>query len=162
LAHFLLEAFLRGVAARRAFMERKVTPQQIELIQASFEKAAPHSELAAEMFYGRLFQIAPHVKPLFKGDIKEQGRKLMAALAMVVNSLDNLDAVVPVAKSLANKHVTYGVKRDDYQPVGEALIWTLSEALGDSFTPETRDAWLAAYTILAGVMMAEAYGPVAA
>jgi nitric oxide dioxygenase len=139
-----------------------MTPGQIDLIQASFEKVAPHAELAATMFYGRLFEIAPAVKPLFKGDIKEQGRKLMATLGVVVGSLNNLDAIVPVAKSLALKHVGYGVKADDYQPVGAALIWTLREALGEGFNDDTRGAWLAAYTILSQVMIDEAYGPAAA
>jgi nitric oxide dioxygenase len=139
-----------------------MTPGQIDLIQASFEKVAPHAELAASMFYGRLFEIAPAVKPLFKGDIKEQGRKLMATLGVVVGSLNNLDAIVPVVKSLALKHVGYGVKADDYQSVGAALIWTLKEALGEGFGDDTRDAWLAAYSILSQVMIDEAYGPAAA
>jgi nitric oxide dioxygenase len=143
-------------------MERAMTLDQIDLIQASFEKVAPHAETAASMFYGRLFEIAPIVKPLFKGDMKEQGRKLMATLGVVVGSLNNLDAIVPVAKSLALKHVSYGVKADHYQPVGEALIWTLQEALGEGFNDDTRGAWLAAYTILSRVMIEEAYGPAAA
>lgn len=140
----------------------EMTPSQIDLVQTSFAKAAPHAEAAAAMFYARLFDIAPQVKPLFKGDMKEQGRKLMTTLAAVVNGLDDLGAVVPAAKALAVKHVSYGVKADHYQPVGEALVWTLQQALGDEFTPETRDAWIAAYTTLSGIMIAEAYGePVA-
>jgi hemoglobin-like flavoprotein len=139
-----------------------MTPTQIDLIQASFAKVAPHAETAASMFYGRLFEIAPAVKPLFKGDMKEQGRKLMGTLAVVVGSLNNLEAIVPVAKALALKHVGYGVKAGDYQPVGAALIWTLKEALGESFGDDTRDAWIAAYTILSKVMIDEAYGTAAA
>jgi hemoglobin-like flavoprotein len=134
-----------------------VTPSQIDLVQTSFAKVAPIAETAASLFYGRLFEIAPEVKPLFKGDMKEQGRKLMTTLAVVVNGLKNLDAVVPAAKSLAVKHVSYGVTADHYAPVGAALVWTLEQGLGDDFTPETRDAWIAAYTLLSGVMIDEAY-----
>ncbi len=139
-----------------------MTPNQIDLVQTSFEKVAPNAKLAAHMFYGRLFEIAPSVKPMFKGDMTEQGRKLMSALTLVVNGLTNLDAVVPVAKSLATKHVSYGVTAAHYQPVGEALIWTLEQALGDDLSKDAREAWLAAYTLLAQVMITEAYGEAAA
>ena len=134
-----------------------MTPSQIDLVQSSFAKVVPIAETAASLFYGRLFEIAPEVKPLFKSDIKEQGRKLMTTLAVVVNGLKNLDAVVPAAKALAIKHVDYGVTANHYAPVGAALIWTLEQGLGDDFTPETRDAWVAAYTSLSGVMIEEAY-----
>jgi hemoglobin-like flavoprotein len=102
-----------------------MTPEQISAIQESFAKVAPISEQAAALFYGRLFEIAPQVKPLFRGDMMEQGRKLMGTLAVVVNGLSNLPAILPAASALAKKHVTYGVKAEHYTPVGEALLWTL-------------------------------------
>jgi hemoglobin-like flavoprotein len=139
-----------------------MTPHQIALVQASFVKVAPIADAAAGLFYGRLFEIAPEVKPMFKGDIAEQGRKLMATLGVVVKGLSNLEAVLPAAKALAVKHVAYGVKPEHYVPVGEALMWTLDEGLGDDFTPETRQAWLAAYGTLSAVMIKEAYGATAA
>jgi hemoglobin-like flavoprotein len=139
-----------------------MTPHQVELVQTSFAKVAPIAEAAAGLFYGRLFERAPEVKPLFKGDIGEQGRKLMATLSVVVKGLSNPDAVLPAAKTLAVKHVSYGVEPTHYQPVGEALIWTLEQGLGDAFTPETRDAWLAAYSALSAAMIEEAYGKAAA
>jgi nitric oxide dioxygenase len=135
----------------------KVTPSQIDLVQTSFAKVAPIAEAAAGLFYGRLFEIAPEVQPLFRNDMKEQGRKLMTTLGVVVNGLKNLDAILPAAKALAVKHVGYGVTADHYVPVGAALIWTLEQGLGDDSTPETRDAWIEAYTALSGVMISEAY-----
>jgi hemoglobin-like flavoprotein len=134
-----------------------MTPEQIDDIQASFKKVLPISQAAAALFYGRLFQIAPEAKPLFKGDLAEQGNKLMATLAAVVNGLKNLDAVVPVAQALAVRHVAYGVRPEHYAPVGEALIWTLEQGLGPDFTPKVRDAWLTAYAMLSAVMIAAAY-----
>ena len=139
-----------------------MTPNQIDLVQSSFAKVAPISDVAAGLFYGRLFEIAPEVKPLFRGDMGEQGRKLMATLGVVVNGLKNLDAILPAAKALAVKHVGYGVKAADYAPVGEALIWTLEKGLGADFTTEVKGAWVAAYGALSGVMIAEAYGEEAA
>ena len=134
-----------------------MTPDQIDLVQASFAKVVPIAETAAGLFYGRLFEIAPEVKPLFHGDMKEQGRKLMTTLAVVINGLKAPEAILPAAKALAVKHVGYGVAADHYAPVGAALIWTLEQGLGNDFTPETRDAWIAAYTLLSGVMIEEAY-----
>ena len=135
-----------------------MTPHQIDLVQSSFAKVAPIADAAAVLFYGRLFEIAPEVKPLFHGDMAEQRRKLMTTLGVVVNGLKNLDAVLPAARALAVKHVAYGVKAAHYAPVGEALIWTLDRGLGADFTSEVRSAWLAAYGALSGVMIAEAYG----
>jgi hemoglobin-like flavoprotein len=139
-----------------------VTPDQIKAIQDSFAKVAPISEQAAAMFYGRLFEVAPAVKPLFKNDIKEQGRKLMATLAVIVNGLSNLEAILPAASALAKRHVDYGVKAGDYAPVGAALLWTLEQGLGEHWTPQLAAAWTAAYTTLSQYMIGEAYGHSAA
>jgi hemoglobin-like flavoprotein len=135
-----------------------MTPEQIKLIQESFAKVAPISEQAAALFYGRLFEIAPAVKPLFRGDMKEQGRKLMGTLAVVVNGLDKLDTVLPAASALAKRHVTYGVQQDHYAPVGQALLWTLERGLDTSWSNELADAWASAYGTLSSFMIGEAYG----
>lgn len=130
-----------------------MTPQQIELVQSSFAKVAPISEQAAALFYARLFELAPQVQPLFRGDMTEQGRKLMAMLANVVNGLTQLEVVVPAAQKLAQRHVAYGARPEHYPVVGTALLDTLSQGLGKDFTPEVREAWTAAYGTLSGVMV---------
>jgi hemoglobin-like flavoprotein len=135
-----------------------MTPEQVALIQHSFAKVAPIAGEAATLFYGRLFEIAPEVKPLFHGDMTEQGRKLMATLAVVVNGLANLESILPSASALAKKHVAYGVEADHYGPVGVALLWTLERGLGAEWTLDLADAWTAAYTTLSGYMIEEAYG----
>lgn len=139
-----------------------MTSDQIDLVQASFAKVVPIADAAAGLFYGRLFEIAPEVKPLFRNDMREQGRKLMTTLGLVVGSLKNLEAVLPAAKALAVKHVGYGVTAAHYEPVGAALIWTLEKGLGDDFTLETKKAWISTYGTLSGLMIAEAYGKEAA
>jgi hemoglobin-like flavoprotein len=135
-----------------------MTPDQIKAIQESFAKVAPISEQAAAMFYGRLFEIAPSVKPLFKGDMTEQGRKLMATLTVVVNGLTNLETILPAASALAKRHVGYGVKPIHYPIVSEALLWTLERGLGADWTPELATAWGDAYGVLSDYMIDEAYG----
>ena len=135
-----------------------MTPDQIAAIQESFTKVVPISEQAANLFYGRLFEIAPAVKPLFRSDMTEQGRKLMATLSVVVARLENLESLLPAASALAKRHAGYGVKAADYQPVGAALLWTLERGLGEQWTPQLAAAWTEAYTILANFMISEAYG----
>ena len=139
-----------------------MTPEQITLVQDSFAKVAPISDAAAELFYGRLFEIAPDVKPMFSGDITAQGKKLMQALTVVVNGLSNIEQVVPIAQKLAQNHLNYGVEPEHHNVVGEALIWTLEKGLADSFTEEVKDAWLVAYTTLSNVMIEAAYPKTAA
>jgi hemoglobin-like flavoprotein len=125
---------------------------QIELVQSSFAKVAAISEIAAELFYKRLFELDPTTRSLFKSDMKTQGKKLMDSIQIVVANLRNLDRVVPGVKAMAIRHVHYGVKEYHYAVVGEALIDTLEKGLGDAFTDDVREAWLAAYTILANTM----------
>ncbi|WP_088347544.1 MULTISPECIES: globin family protein [Rhodomicrobium] len=129
----------------------------VALIQSSFAQVKPISDQAAALFYGRLFEIAPEVKPLFQSDMTEQGRKLMGTLGYVVGGLSDLVTILPAASALAKKHVGYGVQPDHYGPVGEALLWTLEKGLGDQWTPDTATAWARAYSTLSGYMISEAY-----
>lgn len=133
-------------------------PAQVELVQKTFADVVQISEQAAALFYGRLFEIAPEVKPMFKSDITEQGRKLMSTLAIVVRGLSDLPSILPAASNLAKKHVTYGVKAAHYEAVGAALLWTLEKGLGDKWTPDVAAAWTEAYVTLSGYMIGEAYG----
>ncbi len=132
--------------------------QTIALVQDSFAKVRPISETAGELFYADLFTSAPEVRPLFKGDINEQGMKLMATLSVVVNGLKDLDKIVPVAQDLARGHVAYGVKEEHYEAVGASLLRTLEQGLGQDFTPEVKAAWVDAYGTLSSVMIDAAYG----
>jgi len=135
----------------------QLSPRQITLIQQSFDQVSPIRDKAAAIFYARLFEIAPQVRPYFKGDMTAQGAKLMATLGAVVVGLDELDRIVPVAQSLAVRHVDYGVQQEDYAPVGEALIYALAQGLGTAFTTELKESWITAYGILSAVMIDAAY-----
>jgi hemoglobin-like flavoprotein len=130
-----------------------MTPDQVRLVRESWEKVKPIAPTAAGLFYGRLFEIEPSVRPLFKREIGEQGRMLMQMISVVVARLDNLGELVPAVRKLGARHAAYGVRDEHYAPVGAALLWTLEQGLGDAFTPATRDAWATAYGILAETMM---------
>jgi len=132
------------------------------LIQASFQRVLPIADVAAELFYGRLFELDPTLRPMFRGDMASQGKKLMNALRLIVNGLDRLDQLVPALEALARRHVKYGVTDEHYETVGAALIWTLQQGLGDSFTPSVAAAWVKAYGLIAGVMRAASAQPVVA
>jgi hemoglobin-like flavoprotein len=135
-----------------------MTPDQVKLVQQSFAEVAPIADPAAAMFYERLFETAPAVRPLFHGDMAEQRRKLMATLATVVGGLGNIETVLPAASALAKRHVDYGVRPEHYDCVGAALLWTLERGLGARWNSELAAAWSAAYGSLSRFMIGEAYG----
>lgn len=129
-----------------------VATEQIELVRSSWEQVVPIADKAAELFYGRLFELDPSLKPMFKGDMTEQGQKLMRMISVAVDNLDKLDEIVPAVQELGVKHLDYGVKNSQYDTVGAALLWTLGQGLGDAFTTEVMSAWSDVYGLLAGTM----------
>lgn len=129
-----------------------MTTDQVALVQSTWEQVVPIAETAAGLFYGKLFELDPALKPLFKGDIREQGKKLMQMITVAVRGLGNLGALVPAVQELGRRHVGYGVQRHHYDTVGTALLWTLEQGLGPAFTPETRAAWAEVYGVLATTM----------
>ena len=133
--------------------EFTMTPQQIDLVQRSFLRVMPIQETAAQLFYSRLFELDPSLENLFHGDMNHQGKKLMTAIAFVVNGLDNLPSILPVVQDLGRRHVDYGVETSHYDTVGAALLWTLEQGLGDDFDDNTKQAWTAAYGLLATAMI---------
>lgn len=130
----------------------KMSVSEVDLVQSSFAKVAPISDKAGELFYQRLFELDPSLRPMFKGDIKQQERKLMATLGVVVEGLRHPENIIGAAQKLGRDHAGYGVKDEHYAVVGEALLWTLQQGLGDEFTPEVRSGWVTAYTFVSGIM----------
>lgn len=126
--------------------------KQVTLVQESFAKVVPIKEQAAEIFYSKLFEKDPSLKQMFKGDMKEQGAKLMMMLSTAVNGLTNLDEIVPAVQDLGKRHVGYGVTDEMYDTVGASLIETLEAGLGEAFTEEVKEAWVEVYTLLATTM----------
>lgn len=129
-----------------------MTPEQVTLIKTSWAKVVPISDAAAEIFYTKLFELDPELKTLFKGDMKDQGKKLMAMINTAVNGLDDLEGIVPAVQDLGKRHVDYGVKDEDYDTVGTALISTLEIGLDKEFTDDVKEAWVTVYTVLSTTM----------
>ena len=124
-----------------------------QLVQQSFAQVVPIADIAAQLFYDRLFQLDATLRPLFKSDIQQQQKKLMQTLEVAVSRLDNLDVLIPVLQKLAVRHIDYGVRDEHYATVGDALLWTLEQGLGDAYTDDVRAAWVAVYGVISTVMM---------
>jgi len=139
-----------------------MTPREKSVVRETFAQVAPIADEAAALFYGRLFELDPSLKALFKIDLREQGRKLMQMIGLAVSKLDALDELVPAVQALGRRHAGYGVKDVDYDTVGAALLWTLQQGLGPAFTPEVKSAWTTVYGLLASTMKAAAAQSVAA
>jgi len=130
-----------------------MTPEQIRLVRATWSEVVPIANTAARLFYGRLFEIEPDLRRLFQQtDMTSQRTKLLQTLSVAVAALDKMDTLGPALAALGRRHEGYGVEDRHYDLVGAALLWTLEQGLGDGFTPSVRDAWTAAYTMLAAAM----------
>ena len=130
-----------------------MTPKHIQLVRSSWARILPIKEAAAELFYARLFNRHPEVRPYFKGDMREQGSKLMAMIDTAVGSIDRLDILRTPLREIGQRHSEYGVRLEDYPKVAESLMWTLEQGLGDDFTDEVRAAWTEAYKRVSAVMI---------
>ena len=134
-----------------------ISHEDKQLLKTTWAMVAPISDVAAGLFYDRLFTLDPSLQRMFaNADMKEQRRKLMQALSAVINGIDNLGALVPTLENLGRNHVRYGVADKHYETVGAALLWTLEQGLKDAWTPAARSAWTVAYTTVATVMRSAA------
>jgi hemoglobin-like flavoprotein len=129
-----------------------MTPTQITLVRESWEDILPMADEAAGLLYARIFALDPSLEAMFKGDLREQGRKVMSMITVAVNSLTRLESIVPAVQALGRRHAGYGVEDRHYDVVETALVWTLAQGLGAGFTREVEDAWRTAYGALANTM----------
>jgi hemoglobin-like flavoprotein len=133
-----------------------MTPEQVDLVRASFAKVGAAGDDAAALFYQRLFELDPRLRSLFPSDLTAQRGKLTAALRNLIGALDRLDEIQPAVRELGRRHAYHGVETEHYATVGAALIWTLEQGLGADFTSATRRAWVDAYSWLAWTMIGAA------
>lgn len=130
--------------------------QVINEVQSTWKIVAGIAPQAAALFYSNLFEADPSLRPLFKGNLEEQGKKLMQMIGAAVGKLTDLGSLVPILQSLAKRHVGYGVQEAHYATVGAALLKTLEQGLGPAFTPQVKASWSEVYTVMSSVMIAAA------
>jgi hemoglobin-like flavoprotein len=129
-----------------------MTPKQIELIEESWDHVITNTKEAGQLFYDRLFKESPELKPLFKGDMRDQERKLISLITFAVSKLRNINEIIDDVKALGARHKQYGVKDEYYSNVATALLWTLEQGLGERWTDEVKQAWTTLYMTLAEIM----------
>ncbi len=129
-----------------------MTLHQKELVLNSFTKIVPIIEETGEIFFSRLFEIAPYVRPLFKEDLKTLGRRFMLNLAMIVHNLDSIENITPMLQKLGRDHRAFGITEGHYDIAASALLWTLERCLGSECTDEVRNSWISLYSLASGIM----------
>ena len=129
-----------------------MTPRQVALVQGSWKDLIAVAETMSQLFYLRLFALDPSLQRMFRGELREQGRKLIAMMSVAVNGLARIETLVPVIEALGRRHAGYGVTDEHYATVAAALLWALEQGLGGRFTADVKDAWTAAYGVLAATM----------
>jgi hemoglobin-like flavoprotein len=130
-----------------------MTPEQIILVQTSYQRLGPRLPDLAARFYQELFGRNPALRPLFTTDLAEQQVRFARKLTELVDAIPRLDDLLAHTRALGARHVGYGVRAADYQTVGAALVDALAAILGDGFDPETRQAWMLAYNLMAETML---------
>lgn len=134
----------------------RLSEREIALLRESFRLLRPEEQAASERFYERLFEIAPEVRPMFPADMSEQGMKFMSTLGVILDHLDRPQELEPYLDNLAKGHAAYGVRPEHFPPMGQALIETMRETLGERFPEGADAAWRAAYEELATEMVRRA------
>lgn len=129
-----------------------LTQKEIKLVQDTWQLITPVSGKMGEDFYAKLFESHPEMKPMFRSNPKDQAMKLMFMLSYLVHRLDSVDDLRAEISKLASRHKEYGTVNDHYKPLGEVLMWSLRDNLGDRWTPETEKAWNKTYDLFANLM----------
>jgi nitric oxide dioxygenase len=129
-----------------------MTPEQIELVQSTFQRLSHDPDGVANAFYTRLFEIDPSLRAMFGEDLTEQRRRLMRMIAVAVNGLGRVETLLPALRELGARHVGYGVRDAHYATVGQALLETLRAGLGHHFNPQVQEAWATAFAAISATM----------
>jgi len=128
----------------------------VKLVQESWQQVLPIAPQAGALFYKNLFEAAPQLRALFKGDLDQQAARLMQMINVAVSKLNEPEVLLPALQQLGQRHAGYGVDAVHYAPVGAALLKTLEQGLGEQFTPAARQAWTDVYGVMTQVMTAAA------
>ena len=137
-------------------MTHKLSTENEVLIQRSWEKVLPIADLAADLFYEKLFAKNPDIAALFEGtDMNSQKNKLIHALSGVIASIEQLENILPLLADLGQRHTAYGVEPVHYDDVGLALIETLETGLGEHWNSAIKSAWCELYGIVSHVMQGD-------
>lgn len=133
-----------------------MTPTQISVVQASWQKVDEKNHEVAEMFYQRLFELAPDLRQFYQADLQEYGTRLMRNLGNAVESLARLDSVLPMLQEFGQQRFERGIKDGHETAVRNAMLWALEQRLAEAFTQDVRTAWNETYSLLTGIIQRDA------
>ena len=122
------------------------------IVQQSWKTVLPIRDEAAALFYSRLFELDPSLRPQFIGDAAERSRKWGAIMSIAVANLERPFILLPTLYTLGAQQEKNGIKEHHYDIVGIALLDTLQRVLGEAFTPEIKAAWADSYRVIANVL----------
>lgn len=128
-------------------------------LRATYERVRTKDLRLAELFYLRLFAAAPHLRPLFKGDLQAQAQKLTAALDAVVQALEKPEENAAKLAELGARHAQYGARPEHYTLVVDCLIESMRELLGPDAGRPALDEWRLALRLISDQMIAGAAAP---
>lgn len=126
--------------------------EELKQVLDSLTLIQPLSDRIAKSFYEHLFEIAPHTRRLFTGDMERQGAMLMTSLSLAVNGLSNMEEAQPAIQALGERHYSYGVKLEFYEPAVDSFLWALEHHLEEAFTPSLKESWHSAFKALTDEM----------
>ncbi|UXX80400.1 globin domain-containing protein [Reichenbachiella carrageenanivorans] len=129
-----------------------ITPYNKRLVRATFWMVESKTDEAAKVFYSKLFEMSPELRPLFKGNMQMQGRKMMEMISTVVKGLNTLDVLAPLVRNMGRRHMTYGIRSEHYNMAAAALMYSLKEELKENWNEEVEAAWLEVYETLSDIM----------
>ena len=122
--------------------------KNIQLLKRTFRKIEPIAQQTGELFYGHLFEVDPSIRPLFKGDMTAQAKMLMTVIGLTIQSLDQLEKVMPELEAIGRRHIGYGTMPADFDKFGGSLVWAFQQSLGDEWTAEVQTAWIEAFDFI--------------
>jgi hemoglobin-like flavoprotein len=154
---FLLFVFYYWVGRIRFIIFTKMKTMdatEIWLVKSSWiNLRGINPRLIGEIFYTKLFTDHPGLRRMFPRQMDDQYKKLIDMISIMVTRLDHIDELTDDIAEMARRHVRYGVRPAHYKWVGDAFLWTLEKGLGKDWTPETKNAWIACYQMVADTMM---------
>lgn len=132
-----------------------LSDQTVAIVKSTAPVLQEHGETLTRHFYERMFRENPEVKPFFNHSNQSEGsqqRALAGAIAAYAANIDNLDVLGGAVELIANKHASLQIKPEHYPIVGENLLASIKEVLGDAATDEIIAAWGEAYGFLADIL----------
>jgi len=135
-----------------------MTDRNILIIKTTWSYTITQPELTGELFYEKLFELNPSLKLMFPSNMEQQVKKLIDMITYMVTHLQTMEGIQKDIDAMAVRHAGYGVRKEHYQNVGDALIWVLENRLEDLWSDESRIAWTNLYTLWSNSMMLASEG----